>query len=274
MQAHWSREDLPHLRDTVNMLLAADGAIDGADVVLDAVVEHLDKHCPKVDVAEAARNAALVRVRQAEDERDAALAKVRATEAQRDTQKTKARRARRARDKWQAACEAATANAQMWMDEAVTERHLADAHRESAEGWKARAESAEQERDHAKSGFAYGLMTRERDEWKARAEAVERERDALDDRLAKVDVELSEALVRAEKAEKQAAKMCRERDGWRAAAEHRGGLLNQPDPVEDKARELYEAARPVTTVTWGDLVAEAKEPYRRIARHVLGADDE
>ena len=44
------------------------------------------------------------------------------------------------------------------------------------------------------------------------------------------------------------------------------------DPVEAKARELHEVASPAPYWTWEVLVENAKEPYRRIARHVLGQE--
>ncbi|MBB0990024.1 hypothetical protein G6009_00780 [Dietzia sp. SLG510A3-30A2] len=156
MQAHWSREDLPHwdkIRDADDM--AGNGLRSRViDIALDEVVDHLNANHPK-----------------SED--------VRRVEAQRDTQKTKARRARRARDKWQAACEAATANAQMWMDEAIAQRQRADDLERSLADIHSTLEASND----------------------AMVEAITEERDALDDRLAKVDVELSEALARAERAE-------------------------------------------------------------------------
>jgi len=171
MQAHWSREDLPHwdkIRDADDM--AGNGLRSRViDIALDEVVDHLNANHPKSD-------------------------DVRRVEAQRDTQKTKARRARRARDKWQAACEAATANAQMWMDEAIAQRE--------------RAALAEQEREN-----------------------------------------------------------------WRITAINRATPADEPDPVEDKARELATIAHPEWP--WGALSGMSQqEPLRRIARHVLGADDE
>lgn len=139
MATHWSREDLPHLdsiRDADDM--AGNGMRSRViDIALDEVVDHLNERHPKSDL--------------------------RKVEAQRDTQKTNARRARRARDKWKVAAEVATSNATMWMDEAASQRALADAHRETADAWKSRTEAAERERDAARNDdrlHAWGRITR------------------------------------------------------------------------------------------------------------------
>lgn len=288
MQAHWSREDLPHwdvIRDADDM--HGNGMRSRViDIALDTVVEHLNEHHP--------RNADLA-------------VKVRQVEAQRDTQKTKARRARRARDKWQAACETATANATMWMDQAVAHREFADETEKANDALRARLAEAEKQRDDAHRvyekvrGECDSWMT-SNNNWKSRYDSAEQARAAAGRELAQANDELGRLQDAIGEWSTDAVRQ--QMQGWDRLASHPffrdcyqadGSLIDamiakldwalsetavtcdivdEPDPVEDKAQELYGAARPVTAVTWGDLVKEAKEPYRRMARHVLGVDDE
>lgn len=44
------------------------------------------------------------------------------------------------------------------------------------------------------------------------------------------------------------------------------------DPVEEKARELYEVGNPGTVGMWESIHEAFKDGYRRIARHVLGQE--
>lgn len=224
----WTREDLPHwdtIRDADDM--HGNGMRSRViDIALDTIVEHLNERHPKSDL--------------------------RKVEAQRDTQKTKARRARRARDKWKAACETATANAQMWMDEAIEQRERADEAESRLDAATKRAEAAGRELaavnddlDRARDDerlHAWGQITRHpffADTYMAQGTLV-------DSMLAKLDWAEEAMVVECD--------------------------VMEADPVEELAEELYESGLPegiADVARWGNLAPGGKDMYRRIATHVL-----
>ena len=229
MQAHWSREDLPHwdkIRDADDM--AGNGLRSRViDIALDEVVDHLNANHPKSD-------------------------DVRRVEAQRDTQKTKARRARRARDKWQARCATATENAQMWMDEAIAQRERADSMEQRAEAAGRELAAANDELSRLRDSLG---------EWSV--DAVRQQMQAWD-RLAehpffadcykRTDGSLIDAMIA--KLDEELIVTCE--------------VVDEPDPVEDKARELAKAGG----IDFYEQEPEGVNMLMGMARHVLGADDE
>lgn len=302
MQAHWSREDLPHwdkIRDADDM--AGNGLRSRViDIALDAVVDHLNANYPKSD-------------------------DVRRVAAQRDTQKTKARRARRARDEWQRKCEIADDNASMWFGEAVEQRERADRAESLAEAAKAAAHT------HLETLVS---TVAKRDAAVKRAEAAGRELAAANDELSRLRDSLGDWDGGAARQQMQAwdrladhpffADCYRRADGSlidammerlddaikplvsyydickalrgtmsgfvatlgesiiHDAADAVWVLLDpnakpapaaEPDPVEDKARELWEVGW-MNEDDWQTLSDTVQGVYRRIARRVLGADDE
>ena len=243
----WTREDLPHwdaIRDADDM--RGNGLRSTViDIALDSVVEHLNEHHPK-----------------SED--------VRRVEAQRNTQKTNARRARRARDKWRAAAETATANANMWMDQAATERSLAESHSESSDIWKARAEDAERERDEWKSQV---------DQWKRHLENGDPIRVQIrDSDIDAVNVERDRAGAWIADGEFVAADTADDADAlaeeYLEKAVRRFAVANAirhghgPDLVEQLARALATAAYPEWN--WDELASRSQqEPVLRLAASIL-----
>lgn len=46
------------------------------------------------------------------------------------------------------------------------------------------------------------------------------------------------------------------------------------DPVEAKARELWEVVKPSVYATWSGTNEKAKDQFRKVAAHVLGQEAE
>jgi len=147
---------------------------------------------------------------------------------------------------------------------------------------KALADVLDPDRGTYPSGSQADTLARERDEAIARAAAAERERDALDDRLAQVDMELSQAVAAPVVSRADIEKAIQpyvwpqHLDG---ATDEIWALLDeraeQPvDPVEELAEELYDVAHGKETyVAWNSITESGREYYRRIARHVRDKED-
>lgn len=140
------------------------------------------------------------------------------------------------------------------------------------DAWKARADAAmkarhnvTRERDEALEASA--LFQRDVHKWRARAEAAEARttpavtREDVDDAVRTGMSGLSAML--AEHSLREAAD---------AVCALFGVEAEPADPVEAKARELYEVSNPDTVGKWETIHEAFKDGYRRIAEHVLGQE--
>lgn len=250
MSAHWSREDLPNW-ETIRDLDEASGnglrtRMVVIDIALDAVVEHLNAHFPKV-----------------------------ATDT--DYVATVWERMYHVASKGRSA---AADSAQMWMDEATSQRQRADEATAAAEAFRdLRAETIgqlraevrrlENEVDTARDDerlHAWGRITRHpffANRYMPQGTLVESMLAALDDAV--------EAMI-------VPVDIVDETDGFCVCnGPESGGLMGdcgiaahraewRNNRVDAKARELFDIAWP----TANHMTAQAMDSYRRVARHVLG----
>ena len=134
----------------------------------------------------------------------------------------------------------------------------------------ARAEQAERERDEAVEACA--LFQRAMHKWRERAEQAE--------------ARTAPAVTRADIEEcvygsRRAGRECDEQGFVPVHVQEAVGQLcdlfgveaeQAVDPVEAKARELYEVSNPGTVGKWETIHEAFKDGYRRMAAHVLGQE--
>lgn len=191
-------------------------------------------------------------------------------------------------------------------------QYRADRAESIADRWRRAHEIVEQERDQARERLRevdtalakcmsdYQDVEDDRDEWKARAEAAEARTAPIDPVVLVVgesDVEACQVRRRPASSPYGGAGSWEAADQtWlysegvtvetlddeievnlrgvmQALAVRRAIEAEQAeDPVEAKAQELRDAARPDAGLAWEAISATAQEQYRRMARHVLSQE--
>ena len=236
----WTRDDLPSVMDLVKASVDAT-AIDpsgGADAALDAVVAHLNAHHPKPQPFDQGgvrgADSLLYRAERAERERDAAVARAEQAENARDTATTRAEQ---------------------------LEREIKRLHKVIDEKVREANESADYQEQIDAELRSAGVRVELTDPPTVSVPAVIPP-------VSRADV--AEALAR-----------CLNPEMWNVTFP---AVVNEicdlfgveaeqaVDPVEAKAKELWEVAKPSANATWSGTNELAKEQFRKVAAHVLGQE--
>ena len=287
-EGKWTRADLPRwdkIRDADDM--AGNGLRSRViDIALNEVVAHLNAHHPKPQPYDqgGVRGADSLLYR-AERERDAAVARAEQSERKRaelrrelvakeDEAISECHRAYRERDEWKARAEAA-------------ERELADEYSETnqkAAAWDhIRAHPALRRNllPDVEGSYADLVFERITRLVEAAATPVGAVHVVWESDLPSARVDGDDYLVEDPKGDyrwpKHGALWWEDRAQDALAKAARFTALarlaaREVDPVEAKARELWEVAKPSANATWSGTNELAKEQFRKVAAHVLGQE--
>ena len=286
-----------HQKPTPGLLSNAADCVLGAEDRVSAAKSDADRWRRAHEIVEQERDQARERLREA-----CKVAQSYKVDAYHATERAEA--AGRERDELQAKLDSLRVtyrNLDARANKIVERVAAAERERDEVQG---RADQLRDERDNAVQSCI--TVGRDRDEWKARAEAAEQYAQAVSDsnrdnadRASKFEKAAKFAWgvaqgwrARAEAAEARTAPSVT-RAGVKNAIDTCFALAPKintqvisdavcdflgveadpvVDPVLDKARELWDVARPSDDVMWRDLTSEAQQEYRRIAAHVLGQE--